>query len=183
MSCSSFVAPSSPVLLLLLQDPYSPKQLRSCLHRLFLSLLTDSRFKSRFAASLGAVAYRPTSTLFCAGIGTDADTLLGFTVQLFTTGSLVRALGNLDATRALLCCEDWANASRGAQCVYALPIAHSVVPSIHTNILRATREVIIAVRSGLDRACANSTGTTTSPPQTTPMPTLPWFTSPGPSTP
>ena len=63
-SRSSFVAPASPVLLLLLLDPYSPKQLRSCLHRLFLSLLTDSRFKSRFAAALGAVAYRPTSTLF-----------------------------------------------------------------------------------------------------------------------
>ena len=57
VSCSSFIAPSSPVLLMLLLDPYSPKQLRGCQHQLFLSLLTDSRFKSRFAVSLGAVAY------------------------------------------------------------------------------------------------------------------------------
>ena len=136
-SRSSFVAPASPVLLLLLLDPYSPKQLRSCLHRLFLSLLTDSRFKSRFAAALGAVAYRPTSTLFCAGIGTEADTLLGFTVQLFTTGSLVKALGNLDATKALLSCKDRpANEAEGS-CISALPIAHSVVRSIHSNILGA----------------------------------------------
>ena len=149
-SRSSFVAPASPVLLLLLLDPYSPKQLRSCLHRLFLSLLTDSRFKSRFAAALGAVAYRPTSTLFCAGIGTEADTLLGFTVQLFTTGSLVKALGNLDATKALLSREDRpANEAEGS-CISALPIAHSVVRSIHSNILGATKEVSVVVRNSLN---------------------------------
>ena len=147
---SSFVPPASPVLLLLLLDPYSPKQLRSCLHRLFLSLLTDSRFKSRFAAALGAVAYRPTSTLFCAGIGTEADTLLGFTVQLFTTGSLVKALGNLDATKALLSREDRpANEAEGS-CISALPIAHSVVRSIHSNILGATKEVSVVVRNSLN---------------------------------
>lgn len=149
-SCSSFVAPTSPVLLLLLLDPYSPKNLRSNLHRLFLSLLTDSRFKSRFAASLGAVVYRPTSTLFCAGIGTEADTLLGFTVQLFTTGSLVKALGNLDATKALLCREDSENNGVETGCVSALPIAHSVVRSIHTIILGATREVTVAVKNSVN---------------------------------
>eukprot|EP00592_Proboscia_alata_P027239 CAMPEP_0194438968 /NCGR_PEP_ID=MMETSP0176-20130528/107763_1 /TAXON_ID=216777 /ORGANISM="Proboscia alata, Strain PI-D3" /LENGTH=112 /DNA_ID=CAMNT_0039261655 /DNA_START=10 /DNA_END=344 /DNA_ORIENTATION=- len=93
LSKSSFRAPLSPLLLLLLHDPYPTKQLRSALHSLFLSLLIDSRFKSRFAAALGAVAYRPLSTLFCAGVGTEADTPLGFTVQIFTAGSLVRMLG------------------------------------------------------------------------------------------
>ena len=139
-SCSSYKAPVSPVLLLLLLDPYTPKLLRSSLHRLFLKLITDSRFKSRFAASLGAIVHRPTSTLFCAGIGTDVDTLLSFTVQLFTTGSLVKALGNLDATKALLCREDKVDETENS-CISALPIAHSVVRSIHTNILGATREV------------------------------------------
>jgi len=144
VSCSTFVAPVSPVLMLLLSDPYSPKNLRSCLHRLFLSLLTDSRFKSRFAASLGAVSYRPTSTLFCAGIGTEADTLLGFTVQLFTTGSLVKSLGNLDATKSLLSRED---KLADTTCISALPIAHSVVRSIHSNILGATKEVTVMVKN------------------------------------
>ena len=140
VSCSSFVAPVSPVLLMLLFDPYSPKLVRSSLQRLFLSLLTDGRFKSRFAACLGALVYRPTSTLFCAGIGTEADTLLGFTVQLFTTGSLVKALGNLDTTRSLLCREDVIDEKENA-CISALPIAYSVARSIHSNILGATDEV------------------------------------------
>ena len=151
-SCSSFIAPTSPLLLILLLDPYSPKQLRSSLHRLFLSLLTDSRFKSRFAASLGSVVYRPTSTLFCAGIGTEADTLLGFTVQLFTTGSLIKALGNFDATKTLLCREDKVDVTE--TCVSTIPIGHSVVRSIHTNILGATKDVISVV----GRATRNSDG-------------------------
>ena len=102
----SYAAPSSALLSLLLLDPYPPKGLRKAVHRLYLTLLTDSRFKARFAAAFGAVAYRPTSTLFCAGVGTESDTLLGFTVQIFTTGSLVRALGCLGATTALLCRDD-----------------------------------------------------------------------------
>lgn len=113
LSCSSFLAPSSQILLMLWLGPNSPKLLRGCQHRLFLSLLTDSRFKSRFAV-LGAVVYRPTSTLFCAGIGTETDTLLGFTVQLLATGSLVTALRNSDAAKALLCREDVANDVEGA---------------------------------------------------------------------
>lgn len=151
VSCSSFMAPTSPVLTLLLLDPYASKNLRSCLQRLFLSLLTDARFKSRFAASLGAVVYRPTSTLFCAGVGTDADTLLGFTVQLFTTGSLVKALGNLDATKGLLCREDRVD-ERENSCISALPIAYSVARSIHTNILGATKEVSTLVSNAIEEA-------------------------------
>ena len=53
------------------------------------------------AGALG-VAYRPLSTLFCAGVGTEADTPLHFTVQIFTAGSLVRALGSGPAMQHLL---------------------------------------------------------------------------------
>ena len=81
LATSSFRAPMSPILVLLLLDPYPTKQLRGGVHALFLSLLTDGRFKCRFAAALG-IAYRPLSTLFCAGVGTEADTPLGFTVQI-----------------------------------------------------------------------------------------------------
>ena len=155
ISCSSFVAPISPVLLMLLLDPYSPKLVRTSLQRLFLSLLTDGRFKSRFAACLGALVYRPTSTLFCAGIGTEADTLLGFTVQLFTTGSLVKALGNLDTTRSLLCREDFIDEKENA-CISALPIAYSVARSIHSNILGATDEVSNFVLSAIEETSGES---------------------------
>jgi len=101
LATSSFRAPASPCLLLLLLDPYPTKQLRSAIHALFLSLLTDARFKCRFAAALG-ISYRPLSTLFCAGVGTEADTPLGFTVQIFTAGSLVRALGSARVAEKLL---------------------------------------------------------------------------------
>ena len=105
LATSSFRAPMSPVILLLLLDPYPTKQLRAAVHALFLSLLTDARFKCRFAAALG-IAYRPLSTLFCAGVGTEADTPLGFTVQIFTAGSLVRALGSAPAVEKLLLSDD-----------------------------------------------------------------------------
>jgi hypothetical protein len=148
VSCSLFVAPSLPVLLMLLLDPYSPKQLQGCQHRLFLSLLTDSRFKSRFAVSLGAVVYPPTSTLYCAGIGTKTA-LLGSTLQLFTTRSLVKALGNLDSTKALLCRKDKVVNAEVA-CVSALPIAHPVVRSIQSNILGATNKVSVSVQNNIN---------------------------------
>eukprot|EP00536_Pseudo-nitzschia_multiseries_P013927 jgi/Psemu1/291151/fgenesh1_pg.632_\ len=105
MTASSFRAPISPAILLLLMDPYPTKQLRGAIHSLFLSLLTDARFKCRFAAALG-IAYRPLSSLFCAGVGTEADTPLGFTVQIFTAGSLVRALGSSPAAAKLLLSDD-----------------------------------------------------------------------------
>ncbi len=175
-SCSSFVAPMSPLLLILLLDPYSPKLLRSNLHRLFLSLLTNARFKSRFAASLGAVVYRPTSNLFCAGIGTEADTLLGFTVQLFTTGSLVKALGNMEATKTLLCREDKVDLEE-ISCVSTLPIAHSVVRSIHTNILGATKEVSTLVsranRNSGEDAASSANLTISEHPLNTRLPAAP----------
>jgi hypothetical protein len=143
LATSSFRAPVSPVVLLLLLDPYPTKQLRGALHALFLSLLVDSRFKCRFAAALGAVAYRPLSTLFCAGVGTETDTPLGFTVQIFTAGSLVRALGNPNATEKLLKSDQaGSDGDIGAPLgVFSLPIAHAVLRCIHTNLLGSTKEV------------------------------------------
>jgi len=145
----SFRAPVTPLALLLLLDPYPTKQVRFVLHSLFLSLLVDSRFKCRFAAALGAVAYRPLSTLFCAGVGTEADTPLGFTVQIFTAGSLVRALGNATAIEKLLKsdnagCDSESTAPIG---VFAMPLAHNVVRCIHTNLLGATKEVHMILKN------------------------------------
>ena len=142
LATSSFRAPMSPIILLLLLDPYPTKQLRGAIHSLFLSLLTDARFKCRFAAALG-IAYRPLSTLFCAGVGTEADTPLGFTVQIFTAGSLVRALGSAPAIEKLLLPdeEDDSTNREASIGVFAVPIALNVIRCIHTNLLGATKEV------------------------------------------
>jgi hypothetical protein len=148
LATSSFRVPISPVLLLILLDPYPTKQLRGAFHALFLSLLTDSRFKCRFAGALG-VAYRPLTTLFCAGVGTEADTPLHFTVQIFTAGSLVRALLNAPATEKLLASDNEAldefrEASIG---IFTSPIAHTIVRCIHTNLLGATKEVNMILKT------------------------------------
>lgn len=142
LAMSSFRAPMSPIILFLLLDPYPTKQLRGAVHALFLSLLTDARFKCRFAAALG-IAYRPLSTLFCAGVGTEADTPLGFTVQIFTAGSLVRALGNASSAEKLLLSDDddEGSESEASIGVFTMPIALTVVRCIHTNLLGATKEV------------------------------------------
>ena len=141
---SSFRAPLSPILLLLLLDPYPTKQVRGAIHTLFLSLLSNSRFKTRFAGAL-AVAYRPLSTLFCAGIGTEADTPLHFTVQIFTAGSLVRALCYGPATERLLASDqEEVYVQEGNQTsigIFVPPIAHVIVRCIHTNLLGSTKEV------------------------------------------
>ena len=141
LNTSSFKAPVSALLTLLLLDPYPTKQVRAVVHSLFLSLLTDQRFKCRFAGVLG-VAYRPLSTLFCAGVGTEADTPLHFTVQIFTTGSLVRALGSSGAIeRLLLSDQPGYRLPESSIGVFTVPIAHNIVRCIHTNLLGATKEV------------------------------------------
>ena len=149
LAMSSYRAPVSSILWLLLLDPYPTKQLRGATHALFLSLLTDSRFKCRFAAAFG-VAYRPLSTLFCAGVGTEADTPLHFAVQILTAGSLVRALGHLPATQHLLLSDSAPSRqnddahnhqSSSSLGVFCLPIAHTIARCIHTNLLGATKEV------------------------------------------
>jgi hypothetical protein len=149
VEAASFRTSSSPIVLMLLLDPYPTKQLRSTLHTLFLSLLIDPRFKSRFAAALGAVAYRPLSTLFCAGVGTDADTPLGFTVQIFTTPSLARALGDSAASVKLLSSDDQEDTyDLGAPLgLLMTPLAHSIVRCIHTNLLGSTKEVQMLLKN------------------------------------
>lgn len=141
LGISSYRAPVSPILLLLLLDPYPTKQLRAALHILFLSLLTDSRFRSRFAGALG-VAYRPLSTLFCAGVGTEADTPLHFCVQILTAGSLVRALGDKGSAELLLRSDKpGTSLPEPSVGIFVPPIAHVIVRSIQTNLLGATKEV------------------------------------------
>ena len=66
----------------------------------FLSLMTDAPFKCRFAGAL-AIAYRPLTTLFCAGVGTRSRYTLAFSVQILTAGSLVRALQHGPVTERL----------------------------------------------------------------------------------
>lgn len=142
LATSSFRAPLSPILLLLLLDPYPTKQLRGTVHSLILSLLTNGRFKSRFSGAI-AVAYRPLSTLFCAGVGTEADTPLHFTVQIFTAGSVVRALCHGQATEKLLVSDHplLGDTSKTSIGVFVPPIGHVIARCIHTNLLGATKEV------------------------------------------
>jgi hypothetical protein len=91
------------------------------------------------------------STLFCAGVGTETDTPLGFTVQIFTAGSLVRALGNPNATLKLLKSDQGNEIYDGASLgVFALPIAHTVVRCIHTNLLGSTKEVNMILNNTLN---------------------------------
>jgi hypothetical protein len=63
-------------------------------------------------------------------------------VQILTAGSLVRVLGSPPAAEVLLredcVADDDGEATVG---VFTLPIAHSVVRCIHTNLLGATKEV------------------------------------------
>jgi len=149
LAISSFKVPTSPILIILLLDPYPTKQLRGSLHKLFLSLLTDSRFKSRFAGALG-VAYRPLSTLFCAGVGTDADTPLHFSVQILTAGSLVRALCSPEVGKELVCSDqiDTIDSTNNISIgVFVPPIAHVIVRCVHTNLLGSTKEVEMILKN------------------------------------
>jgi len=149
LSISSYRAPISPLLIMLLLDPYPTKQLRGSVHQLFLSLLTDSRLRTRFAASLGGIAYRSLTTLFCAGVGTEADTPLNFTVQIFTAGSIVRALCSLEGTQKLLSSDgkEEIDDSEGARGVFCLPLAHNIARCIHTNLLGACKEVQMVLKN------------------------------------
>ena len=146
LTTSSFRSPPSPLLFMLLLDPYPPKGLRSLVHSLFLSLMIDLRFKSRFAAALGSVAYRPLSTLFCAGVGTEADTPLGFSVQIFTTGSLVQAMRDRTSIIALLESDNLNNPQylleeNDIYSSYALPIHFTITRAVHSNLLGSSEEV------------------------------------------
>ncbi len=163
LGISSFRAPASPIMLLLLFDPYPTKQLRGSLHVLFLSLLTDSRFKSRFAGALG-VAYRPLCTLFCAGVGTEADSPLHFSVQIFTAGSLVRALCHRNAAEKLLLSDHPAEVllpedshqNESSIGVFVPPISHVIIGCVHTNLLGATQEISMILKNTFSGSDDNS---------------------------
>lgn len=141
LSISSYRAPISPILLMLLLDPYPIKQLRANIHQLFLSILIDARLKARLAASLGAIAYRPLTTLFCAGVGTDSDTPLHFTVQIFTVGSIVRALCDQQCTQKLLSEDSTSGDKDHTLGAFCLPLAHNIVRCIHTNLLGSCEDI------------------------------------------
>ncbi len=156
LSMSSYRAPVSPIMLMLLLDPYPTKQLRSAIHPLFLSLLVDSRMKARFAASLGGIAYRSLTTLYCSGVGTDIDSPLSFTVQIFTTGSLVRALCNPDATKKLLTFDGDSDDNTSDSCIgyedaFTIPVAHNIVRCIHSNLLGECKEVKMVLKNTAER--------------------------------
>jgi hypothetical protein len=182
LSKSTFVAPVSPLMLMLLLDPYPTKQFRTVMHNLWLNLLVDARFKSRFAASLGGVAYRSLTTLFCAGVGTELDSPLTFTVQIFTVKSLVNALNANCVTKLLLECDASPRPGVAASSAPAaagnsnlvgiggsvfpasptgggmidtrsLPIATCIVRVLHTNIVGSTKEVQMLIEhTGQGRA-------------------------------
>ncbi len=153
LSISSYRAPVSPILLMLLLDPYPTKQLRGSIHPLFLSLLIDSRMKSRFAASLGGIAYRSLTTLYCSGVGTEVDSPLSFTVQIFTAGSLVRALCNTEATKKLLSFDGDANSlgCDGFDDAFSIPVAQNIVRCIHTNLLGSCKEVKMVLKNTVEK--------------------------------
>lgn len=92
----SYISSSSLLPLLLCSDPLLPKAIRHAAHLLYMQLLVDSMFKREFALAF-AVLYRNLSRLYVKGIGPASDSILGFSVQIFTTPSLVRALSDVDA--------------------------------------------------------------------------------------
>ena len=72
-------------------DALLPRRLSSALHTLYLSCLPDPTFKRAFAEAF-ADMYLSLVVQYANGIGTRDDCLFGFSVQLFTTPSLVHAL-------------------------------------------------------------------------------------------
>ncbi|KAG5178523.1 hypothetical protein JKP88DRAFT_261312 [Tribonema minus] len=94
--------PACPLLLLMLADPLLLKQQRSAAHALFMRLLTDAAFKRAFAAAFGR-AFRALHALFARGVGTSSESLFGFSVQIFTTPSLVQLLDGGSGDASELC--------------------------------------------------------------------------------
>ena len=132
-SSPTFSVPWCPLLLLLLLDPYPPNHLRKAIHNTFLPLLTDSRFKNRFGASL-AIAYKSLSYLFCAGVGTARDSIFSINVQIFTSGSVAKFLSTSKSSLSLLLSNDNPN----------LPVPPSVdavtlpLPCVVVDVMHAT---------------------------------------------
>ena len=72
-------------------DAFIARELSSEVHKLILACLTDDRFKGAFASEF-AELYEDLADQYANGVGTSDGTIFGFSVQLFTTPSLVRRL-------------------------------------------------------------------------------------------
>ena len=76
---------------LLRVDTLIPRPLMRSLHTLYLACIPDAGFKRAFAAAFSQL-YVSLAVQYAGGVGTREDTLFGFSVQLFTTPSLVHSL-------------------------------------------------------------------------------------------
>ena len=82
---------SSRLALLMMCDFFLLKNLRMELHALYLHLLVDAHFKPALAKAL-TWCYPALNSLYSRGVGTHEDSLFSFSVQLYTTPSIVRWL-------------------------------------------------------------------------------------------
>ena len=80
---------SSALAIMVISDALLPKAVREAVHKLLMQLLQDTRFfRPKFAASF--VRFFPVLSLHYAnGIGVQSDSIFGFSVQIFTTPSVV----------------------------------------------------------------------------------------------
>ncbi|CAM9858010.1 unnamed protein product, partial [Hapterophycus canaliculatus] len=90
------VARDAPLGVLLASDPMLARPLRLALHGLVMRLLVDQEFKRDFALAFARL-YEFLNTLYCKGIGVTDESIFGFSVQTFTTPSLVRLLADASA--------------------------------------------------------------------------------------
>ncbi|CAM9505740.1 unnamed protein product, partial [Phaeothamnion confervicola] len=82
---------------LVLADPLLAPPLRASMHGLYMRLLVDPPFKRDFAVVFSRL-YRRLNCMFGNGIGTSEDSIFaGFSVQLYTTPSLVQLLSDAGA--------------------------------------------------------------------------------------
>lgn len=92
---------SSRLALLLVADFFLTNQLRTELQALYLHLLVDAHFKPALARSLTR-CYTLLNSLYSRGVGTQDDSLFSFSVQLYTTPSIVRWLATSTEDEELL---------------------------------------------------------------------------------
>ncbi|CAN0048532.1 unnamed protein product, partial [Ectocarpus sp. 13 AM-2016] len=90
------VARDSPLGVLVASDPMLAKPLRLSLHGLLMRLLVDQEFKRDFALAFARL-YEYLNSLYCKGVGVSDESIFGFSVQTFTTPSLVRLLADASA--------------------------------------------------------------------------------------
>ncbi|CAM9192647.1 unnamed protein product [Ascophyllum nodosum] len=92
-----WAAREAPLGVLIGADPMLARPLRMALHGLLMRLLVDQEFKRDFALAFARL-YEFLNALYCRGIGVSDESIFGFSVQTFTTPSLVRLLADVSAT-------------------------------------------------------------------------------------